>query len=560
MMKFSRLLYFVAFLMATTALEAQSLATRVSLDYEEEKLGNVLADLSQRYQIRFTYSSYYVPVERSVTIFLTEIPLGEALDTLLVGTTVIFKPIGGQIVLKPDPEKAGELSQLDLLSDNSKLYPRPLQDDQMSRERFKLRQRIDLLEAGRPRELPGGDHFETLDLDKYRLEIEQLVEGWIEEPEIFAGHSQSRRMVQVSLLPYMGTNTHHSAEVVNNFSFNLFWGANGGVDGVEVGGLVNTIFNDVNGIQIAGLGNTVGGQVVGTQAAMLFNLAEGGVSGLQIAGLFNLAGNARAVQLAGLFNMNKEFRGFQLAGLFNLSKGRADGLQMATLFNASVDTAKTQIAGLFNTAGDVDKGQVSLLLNRGKHVRGLQLGLINVSDTISGVPLGLLNIVRKGYNRVEVAGSDILFANLALKLGARSFYNIFHVGGRWDKLNRQTGEQSQAGVYMSWGLGYGFGTAITFNSRWLMNIEALAVHINEYEQWTKKLNLLNQLRLTVDWKTAGRASLFAGPVANVMVSRLNDPDAGNYGSSLAPYTFYDQTSANGTNVKMWVGAYGGLRF
>lgn len=252
-----------------------------------------------------------------------------------------------------------------------------------------------------------------------------------------------------------------------------------------------------------------------------------------------------------------DFAGVQAAGLFNIAAGEADGLQAAGLFNYSGGTAKTQVASLFNKAGDVKGAQASLLFNAAGKVEGFQFGLVNVSDTISGLPLGLLNIVRRGYNRLEVSANDALFANAGLKLGARSLYNIFHIGARWDDVPANSGARR-----MSWGLGYGLGSAISLNPRLLLNIEAVAMHINEQESWTRQLNLLNQLRFTLDFHhPEKRTSFFAGPVANVLVSRVRDDDTGRIGSRVIrpPYSLLDETGAL-TNTQLWVGLQAGLRF
>ena len=92
-----------------------------------------------------------------------------------------------------------------------------------------------------------------------------------------------------------------------------------------------------------------------------------------------------------------------------------------------------------------------------------------------------------------------------------------------------------------------------------MNVEAVAIHINEGERWTNKLNLLNQLRFLMDFRIADRTSIFAGPVGNLMVSRLYDAENDQYGSTIMPYSLYDDTS-NGINVKMWIGFNAGIRF
>lgn len=35
-------------------------------------------------------------------------------------------------------------------------------------------------------------------------------------------------------------------------------------------------------------------------------------------------------------------------------------------------------------------------------MKGVQLGLINIADTIDGIGLGLINIVMKGYHKLSV--------------------------------------------------------------------------------------------------------------------------------------------------------------
>ncbi len=546
--------------------EAQSLQQRVTVRYSNEKLGHVLTDISDAYAINFTYSSHFIPVDQTVSVHAVNKPLSDALDEIFAPTGVVYANIGGQVVLKMGnkPKNDGQLSQLNTLpkevKQKSPIHPLSEREqwllEQMKKER---EQYISKLETRPFSEIPdtgGGTQAQQINLDPFRMAV---------PPPVMTAEND-QRLAQVSILPFVGTNALRSAELTNNVSLNVLWGVNGGVEGLEVGGFFNHIRNDVMGVQVAGLGNTVGGNTIGTQASGLFNVNQGKMQGVQASGLFNVAGKTDAVQAAGLFNItNADFAGVQAAGLFNVSAGNAYGIQASGIFNRARGKVKTQFAGLVNLAGDVHVGQMSALLNVGKKVSGFQIGLINVADTISGMPIGVLNFVKHGYNRIEFAAGEALYANIGFKFGAHSFYNIFHFGARWDDVAppqtiSTTPDAAQSTTLMSWGLGYGIGTTVAFSPRALLNIEAVAVHVNELEQWTDELNLLNQLRLTIDLRTGRTTSLFAGPVGNIMVSRLQRSDYNAPGSMIAPYTLYEKTDANNTTLQAWVGFNAGIRF
>jgi len=312
-----------------------------------------------------------------------------------------------------------------------------------------------------------------------------------------------------------------------------------------VGGLLNSVRRDVRGVQVAGLGNMVGEDVTGTQVAGIFNRVGGTTTGVQVAGLLN-------------DNRGNNF-GVQVAGLYNYTHGDTAEVQIAGLFNYAEGRVNTQLSPLFNQAGDVGWGQASLL-NLGKRVGGFQLGIINFSDTIAGAPIGLLSIVRRGYNKMEISSGEYLWANLGFKFGGRRFYNIFHFGARWDDLNRvQPDGQTLNGVFMSWGLGYGFGIAPPLGRRVLLNIEAVAIHINELEAWTNQLNMLVQNRFTFDFQVGRHINLFAGPVINMMWSTLSDEQTGAKGSTLVPEPLLDRQHLD-VNFKAWIGFQAGMRF
>jgi len=295
---------------------------------------------------------------------------------------------------------------------------------------------------------------------------------------------------------------------------------------------------------VAGIGNVVGGKVIGSQTAGIFNKVEGETVGFQAAGIVNLNHDTKAIQAAGIGNrVDGKLEGVQVGGIFNNVKNHSKATQVAGIVNWNAADAKTQLAGALNVAQDVD-GQLSGLINQARRVDGYQIGLINIADTVGVASIGLLNFIRKGYNTVEISGGDLLKSNLGVKFGSPRFYNIIQVGTQWKDNN--------------WGLGYGIGTVKQVDPRWKMNVEVLAMHLNE-GGWTNELNLLSQLRLFWSREMGQHWSIFLGPTLNWLASKRTDEDGTLMGSDLAPYTIFEH-DYNGTNMQYWAGFNVGVRF
>ncbi|MBL7791540.1 MAG: STN domain-containing protein [Saprospiraceae bacterium] len=532
------------------AMNAQPLQQKVSLNYTNEPLGYVLDAISANYRVNFSYSSNFVPVQQKVTVSVVNQPLSIALDNMLKETAVDYVEVGQQVVLRTDKHKKAQLSQLQTLPgkvrQTSPIYPERNTSPNGRRNR-EVRE-VPAIEGQRIASVPGGNSVLTM----HDASLRSLVQP-ISQTETSADET-SRRLAQISLLPFLNSEANRKRNMTNTLSLNLLWGDNGGVEGLEVGGFVNRIRNDVKGVQVAGFANLVDNDVSGTQLSGLFNINHGKLVGVQAAGVFNHSGDAKAIQAAGVYNIARgDVKGVQVAGVFNMAQGYVDGVQASVLFNLASDKAKTQTAGLFNIAGDVEWGQMALLFNKGKKVEGFQFALVNIADTICGTPFGFLNLVKKGYNRFEIAGGETMYGNLSAKLGTHKFYNIFQLAARWDD-DYKNGESK-----LSWALGYGLGTAIRLHPRSLLNFEVVTMHVNEREVWTRELHLLNQVRATFDWQIGKKTSCFAGPVLNIMVSKKVDAESGVYGSQLTPRPFYESTSDTGNNLKMWVGLTAGLR-
>ncbi|MFW5729738.1 MAG: LA_2272 family surface repeat-containing protein, partial [Spirochaetota bacterium] len=88
-----------------------------------------------------------------------------------------------------------------------------------------------------------------------------------------------------------------------------------------------------------------------------------------------------------------------------------------------------QLGGVFNVAEEVTGAQVAGILNTAKKVRGVQVGLINISDQMYGVPIGLINIVREGISTPAVWFDEAGRNWVSLQRGSNLFYGLLYAGG-----------------------------------------------------------------------------------------------------------------------------------
>ncbi|MGC4102681.1 MAG: STN domain-containing protein [Ferruginibacter sp.] len=269
---------------------------------------------------------------------------------------------------------------------------------------------------------------EKLGLSKFFLSAKQKIQS-LNLKNFF-----TTRPFQASLTPKLSSHGYMSAQVVNNFSLNVFGGYTAGTNGAEIGGLFNIDKKAVQYFQAAGLFNAVGGRVKGFQVAGLSNIVLDTVQGFQAAGINNIVkGKFHGFQVGGVYNhVTDSVRGFQAAGVGNFANKKVTGLQIAGVANFSRrETDGVQIAGVFNYS---------------KKLRGVQFGLINIADSSSGYSIGLINIVLKGYHKLSFSTNELLNVNVAFKTGNPKFYSILTAG-------LHTGVNNKAYSY-----GYGLGS------------------------------------------------------------------------------------------------------
>ena len=554
----------------------------MSFHYNKTPLKSILSDISKKHHVAFSYSHEVIQAERVVSFHVDKKPLDVALNQLFSENSIAHAKIGDQIVLKPSNRTDNEAVPTQISQQSpEEIDPFSASIDQSIKE-------LEEIKAQKTQELAQQKMAEEIRIREKRQEILSDVIGGMDMepttnlsskaiepikaspiPTHFTNLSPTQvlateatlpnietnapeatkhkgyRLAQASIFPMLGTNIDNP-DLINRLSFNLFWGVNGGLEGMELGLFGNSLKRDMNGCQIAGLFNTIGNQTNGLQIAGLFNLSAGNLNGLQVSGLWNTAKNTNGMQIAGLFNLSSgNLNGMQISGFGNIASENTNGSQIAGFMNVAKDINGKQIAGGLNIAREVNGMQIGAI-NRAKTVRGIQFGIINIVDSIQGIPFGLINIVRKnGYNKIEFSAAETMHANLSFKFGARALYSILEVSAH---RNLKT-----------WSAGYGLGAFCPMGRVAGFNFEVVGAQVNENIHWQRELNLLNQVRMTFDFRFTKHFSFFVGPTFNVMVSRIYNADTGQYGSEIPLYHLYNDTF-NRTNIKMWIGAKAGFRF
>ena len=314
----------------------------------------------------------------------------------------------------------------------------------------------------------------------------------------------------LSFITPLGTNGLLSSQTTNLLSFNMIAGYSGGLNGVEFAGFGNALKGDMNRVQFAGFCNNTFGKANGMEVAGFWNFNAKKVSGGQVAGFANIAlDTVDGFQASGYFNYAKGASYGQVSGFANISKGNAAGIQSSGFANITIGNMKgVQASGFANvTTGKQTGVQASGFINYAKVLNGVQLGIVNVTDSIEkGIPIGLLCFVKNGYKVLQIGGNETLFGEISFKTGTRRFYNILSAG---------------AGVKndtISWGFGYGIGTLIPLGKRMDLSVEEVSYQINNAEWFSEHMNMLNRLNLSLSYNITKIITVYAGGSWNVKVT------------------------------------------
>jgi hypothetical protein len=597
-----KLLLALLFVMLPSLIFAQApkevplLERKVTLSATNEKTTSVLSRLGQAAGFSFSYNSAIIPDEQVVTIDVENKSVREALNILFQGT-MNYKMKSNYVILTKAPapvmknnvfsivvngyvQDAQTGEKIVLASVYEKKSLASSATDQYGYFNLKLEKKTDTLQLWVSKRnyidtlinisAPENQYI-TLYLKPVQVDTiavapkvdsivvktpkEEIIFPYATDPNTENINDTLHRLVQVSFLPFIGTNSRLSGNVINDYSINFLGGYSMGTRQIELGFFLNMDRADVSWLQIAGFGNMVGGNMYGIQAAGFFNLNGGQTTAVQLAGFANTnLKDTEGVQVAGFANTNiGAMRGVQVAGFTNVNNLSSTGVQVAGFGNVQVgDYRGSQFAGITNiTSEKIYGSQIAGLYNFGRSVQGTQIGLFNYADSLGGIPIGLLSIVKTGYHKIELSADEVFYTNLAFRTGMRKFYTMIHAGFKPDK-SINPGDSSV------WTFGYGLGTARKISNKIFLNIDFSSQHVNK-GSFTDALSLLNKINLGVDFQLTKGFSIYTGATLNGYLTDNDYTDYPTLFTDFKPNVFYDE-NINGNNLKMWVGAKVALRF
>lgn len=601
--------FYIIFLLCIIALLqsviAQDMGQKISYKSTNQSIEYILNDLSEAYDINFSYLNNELP-NTKVDLDFDGITISQALDNVLGSLELTYLEHNGKIIIKKKPSPKTQEVEKVQEKKNEELVPEDT-TRQINNETVLIEEKTDTIakavvlevldpspsmsEPAEPIITASTDFKPTITLlgqDSLTLEVSETdkqEKATVITDTIYpAGNDLKHTLFHLGLFYPFSTNSYLAGQYVNKFSAHFIAGYSGGLTGFEMSGITNITDGKVEGMQLAGVTNIVTGTTSGSQIAGAVNISKDDVLGSQIAGIvnftdqsmigaqlsgvvnvvngfetgFQVAGGLNAArgqvhfgQIAGFMNVARDLHGPQIAGFMNVQQGDAIGLQVAGFLNSAGNIKGGQVSGFINSARDVDGSQIAPFVNIARRVKGSQIGFINIADEMDGAPIGFLSVVkRNGYYDLELFYAEDFQANAIIKLGAKRFHNLFAFAYETDYKNR-------------WAYGYGFGSQ--WGDRFIrVNTDLLAYYVVEQEfpkgfSSDYELNILSKFRLLGSMHF-GSFGIFAGPTFNLMTSKHEDTETGLIGSDIAPQTIWDATDESGVNIKIWIGYNLGIRF
>jgi len=583
---------FAAFIFLITALSAQdcfsqtqslpALERRVTLNESDSKAVDVLREIEKQSKCSFSYSSSLIPESKMVSVKISNKSVREALDKIFSGK-ITYKSRGEHIILSKAPEQPKVISGYVENTKGERVSGASVYDSNTMASattneygyfEMKIRREAPIqLEVSKSAYTdtviplqPATPTLQTIVIEEKKDTTLQFVLHVMKDTKDSlvsaisdAGAWAKKQLdwndnvknikdtlhsdVQISFVPFLGTNGRLSGNVTTDWSFNVLGGYNRGVNKGEFSGFLNVDREDVRHIQVAGFANLVGGDVSGVQSAGFTNVNLSNTNGLQLGGFSNVdLGNFEGAQFAGFSNIVLgKTKGAQFAGFTNICLDTLAGLQMAGFANIAMHHTKApQFAGFLNFApGRIEGFQASGFMNIAGNMKGSQIGFFNYADSLSGVPIGFISYVKSGYHKLEFSYDEMKYGHIAFRTGVQHFYNIITVGALTD-FNTDT---------VDWTFGYGIGCAPKLAKKVALNIDLTANQII-HGNIANPLNQLAKLNLGVDVNLSKKFSLYGGVVLNGYFTQTGaKPLAGSENI----HSFYNHRFDSDYQMKSWIG-------
>lgn len=309
--------------------------------------------------------------------------------------------------------------------------------------------------------------------------------------------------------------------------------------GVQVSGIAS-VSQQIRGAQASGMVSYGKGQIEAVQMSGIASILRGRVIGLQSAGVACIADTVIGAQLSStVAQSGGEIVGLQVAGVAAIAKN-VSGAQLSALTSIASTVKGAQLGGVASFADTVKGVQISTIVNRAKVLKGVQFGLINIADSCSGTPIGLVNIIKKGYHPFEISIEEFFNANVAYYIGSKRLHTILSVGSHIDPKEK-----------LLWGYGLGFGTILPLTHKLNIDIQVHSKKIIQTDKFSEE-NDYFQLYTSIGRSCSARRGISVGLTANLV--RYNSSQlSGRTIEKAIPYSILEKTGKDGKSIRGWIG-------
>jgi hypothetical protein len=557
---------FLVFLSVFAFAQEPPLERRVDIAFQNATITQLLTEIEEQSHVVFSYQSTIFSPKTKITVNRRDIRIREVL-LITLGNSYSFKQHGDYIIIKKEKEKSEVVIRGYVESANGEIIREATVYDKRSLASANTDEygyyelRIETKEIPSTLYLSKLDYEDALiPLDTTTVLNESVIQASSDSipyyhissvskiiknqsmelsalfvrlrPEIQNINDTIYRDFQTSFVPFIGTNHKLSGNVSNKYSFNILGGYSCETRAFELAGLFNFVETNVRSVQIGGLFNYTGQNQSGLQIGGLFNHTRLNSNGIVIGGLFNYSDSlVKGIEIAGFSNIHpKGSNGFAIAGFANYSGGNSRGMALAGFANVY----KSNFKGL----------QLSGFLNYAK-TGGTQIGIVNIADSLTGVPIGIFNFIRKGYNNIEVSYDEQQFLNLELRSGVNALYSRLLVSS-----NMLQNDETE------WSYGYGIGSAPALAKNLHLNIDLSAQHFLKSNH-DPELDMLGKLGIGLEYRITPWISIFGMATANASYREINL----DYTPYLTEQHYYEtEMFDNGYQLNQWIGYKFGLRF
>jgi len=256
---------------------------------------------------------------------------------------------------------------------------------------------------------------------------------------------------------------------------------------------VNVVPDDFR-FPLVGFVNTTIGSHQGLQAGFV-NTTLADFDGAQF-GFINSTFNDNNGLQAGFVNTTiNEINGLQLGFVNSSGFAPQKGSQIGFVNAIRKDIKGMQFGFVNMTGGNVKGSQIGFINMTGGNVKGSQIGFVNYADSVSGVPIGFLSIVRKGgFRAIEVSFNEWYPVNLSFKIGVPKLYTI--IQGSFN--NRFVNQ---------FAVGYGLGSLVPLSKKIYLNPEISSMQPVSKDNQTQISSFVVNLR----YQIAPHLQIAAGP-------------------------------------------------